>query len=177
MATAIMQPTQETVVLGDRRSVMIRPISPADAAPLGDFVARCSADSLYLRFHSGRRRLRTGEAEYLAAADGRERIALVATVDGRLVADARVEPLRGADGEAAVLIADELHRCGLGRALLSRLIELATARGYRRLLLHVLPENAAMVRLAGRFGATPIATDGWTVTLGIALPLSQRFGG
>jgi GNAT superfamily N-acetyltransferase len=177
MATATGYGSRDTVRVAGGASVAIRPITPDDAADLDDLYAGCSDQSRYQRLHSCRRRLRNGEAEYLAGADGRTRIALVATVDGRLVADARAEPLGGGDVEAALLVHDDLHRGGLGRALLARLIDRAAAAGYRRMLLHVLPENRAMVGLAGRFGATPVGTDGWAVTFAIPLPPTGRFGG
>jgi GNAT superfamily N-acetyltransferase len=176
MRTATHDETAKCAIAADGTTVSIRAVTPADDTGLADLYGGCSDQSRYLRFHAHRRGLRTGEAAYLAAADGRQRIALVATAADRLVADARVEPLGGGDGEAAVLVADDAQRGGLGGALLTRLTDRATTAGYRRLLLHILPENTGMLRLAGRFGATPVSTDGRAVTFVIPLPLSGRFG-
>jgi len=177
-ATLVAQPGE--VVLAGGTAVEIRPVQPADADGLVEFYGRCSAESRYLRFHSPKPGLRRCEAEYLASPDGDRRVALVATGDDGVVADARLEPLPGdgdGDAEAAFMVRDDLQRCGLGGVLFARLIERAEASGYRRLLLHVLPENRTMVRLAGRFGAMPVGTDGIAVTFAVPLPRSGRNGG
>src|SRR4051794_32386129 len=100
MPTATVQTTQDEVMLADGVTVRIRPVRPDDAAALAELYGGCSARSRYLRLHSCRQRLCSGEAELMAAADGTGRIALVGTVDGRLVADGRVEPLQGGNCEA-----------------------------------------------------------------------------
>jgi RimJ/RimL family protein N-acetyltransferase len=145
----------------------VRPVSPADAAGLVDLHARCSEQARYLRFHAPKPRLRAAEADYLAAADGRARVALAATVveDGeeRIVADARFDLTEPGDAEAAFLIRDDFAGRGLGSRLFRHLLELAAALGVRRILLDILPENAAMQALARRFGAEPVAFDGRSV--------------
>lgn len=179
-ATTLHQlaPSDE-LALRDGSSVRIRPIRPDDADGLVDLFARCTDRSRYLRFHSWKRRLRTSEAQYLAGCDGRRRIALVATVPDsgqeRIVADVRLEPLDDGDAEAALLVRDDLQGCGLGGALLARLLAEAAAGGRRRLILEILPENRAMVGLAGRFGATPLSSDGRSVRF--ALPVPPQSGG
>lgn len=169
MPTATQPAARADLELAGGTIVEIRPIQPADAPELVELYRRCSAQSRYLRFHSWKPRLRGCEAEYLAAADGERRLALVATAEGYLVADAHVEPLEDGDAEAAVIVRDDFHGRGLGRALVAALVDRAAAGGYRRLLLHVLPENEAMVRLASRFGAAVVGTDGPAVVFAVAL--------
>jgi GNAT superfamily N-acetyltransferase len=166
----------DELALRDGRAARIRPIGPDDADGLVEFFGRCTDLSRYLRFHSWKQRLRTSEAHYLAGSDGRQRIALVASVlesgHERIVADVRLEPLDDGDAEAALIVRDDLQGCGLGGALLARLLAEAAAAGWRRLILEILPENRAMVELAGRFGATPLSTDGRSVRF--ALPVTRR---
>jgi GNAT superfamily N-acetyltransferase len=163
----------DLVVLDNGGVVQIRPIVDADAEGLVDLHLRCSPESRYLRFHSPKPRLRPAEAAYLAGADGTHRVALVATVveDGeeRIVADARIESTPTGDGEVALLVRDDLQGIGLGRLLLTLLIDAAARRGRRRLLLHVLADNHAMLSLASEFDADPLSSDGPVVLLAIVV--------
>lgn len=47
---------------------------------------------------------------------------------------------------------------------------LAADLGVRRLLLEILPENSAMLALAGRFAAEPVAFDGRSVLYAVEVP-------
>ncbi|HEV7688012.1 MAG TPA: GNAT family N-acetyltransferase [Acidimicrobiia bacterium] len=149
------------------RTLEIRPVTAADAGRLVELHARCSEEARYFRFHAAKPRLRAVEADYLAAVDGRGRVALAATVveDGeeRIVADARFDLVGDGDAEAALLIRDDMTGQGLGRLLLGRLLELAAGLGVRRVVLDILPENRAMLALARRVGAEPAGFDGRSV--------------
>jgi len=149
------------------QTLAIRPVTAADAGRLVDLHARCSGTALYFRFHAAKPRPRAVEADYLAAVDGRGRVALAATIteDGeeRIVADARFDLVGDGDAEAALLIRDDMAGRGLGRLLLGRLLELAAGLGVRRVLLDILPENRAMLALARRVGAEPAGFDGRSV--------------
>lgn len=153
----------------------IRPVTTADAGKLVDLVARCSEDARYFRFHAAKPRLRPAEAEYLAGADGRVRVALAATVveDGeeRIVGDARFDVVGddGGEAEAALLLRDDVTNRGLGTLLFDRLLENAAALGVRRLLLHILPENRAMLALANRVGAETVGFDGRSVLYAVSV--------
>jgi RimJ/RimL family protein N-acetyltransferase len=148
-------------------TIQIRPISPDDAERLVELHDRCSDDARYFRFHAAKPRLRACEAEYLAGVGSRAGAALVATAveDGeeRIVADARFDIVGDGDAEAAVLLRDDVTGQGLGTVLVDRLLELAADAGLRRVLFDILPENRAMLALARRVGAQPIAFDGRSV--------------
>jgi len=151
--------------------LQIRPVIADDADRLVDLCARCSDDARYFRFHAAKPRLRAAEATWLAAADGRARVALAATVveDGeeRIVADVRFDLVGDGDAEAAVLVRDDMAGRGLGRLLLERLLALAAGGGVRRVLFDILPENTAMLALARRLGASPVGFDGRSVLYGV----------
>jgi acetyltransferase len=148
-------------------TLQIRPVRADDAERLVDLHNHCSEHARYFRFHAAKPRLRAVEAEYLAAVDGEARVALAATTtkDGeeRIVADARFDLVGNGDAEAAVLLRDDVTGRGLGTLLLDRLLERAAELGVRRMLLDILPENKAMLALARRVGAEPIAFDGRSV--------------
>jgi acetyltransferase len=148
-------------------TLQIRPVRADDAGRLVDLHNRCSEQARYFRFHAAKPRLRAVEAEYLAAVDGAARVALAATTteDGeeRIVADARFDLVGDGDAEAALLLRDDVTGRGLGTLLLDRLLERAAELGVRRVLLDILSENKAMLALARRVGAEPIAFDGRSV--------------
>ena len=154
-------------------TLQIRPVTAADAGRLVDLFSRCSDEARYFRFHAAKPRLRAAEAEYLAAVDGRARVALAATAleDGeeRIVADARFDVVDDGDAEAALLLRDDVAGRGLGTLLLDRLLELAAGLGVRRVLLDILPENRAMLALAQRVGAEPVAFDGRSVLYAVSV--------
>ena len=155
------------------RTLHIRPVTADDADRLVDLHARCSEQARYFRFHAANPRLRAAEATYLAAVDGRARVALAATTveDGeeRIVADARFDLTGDGDAEAALLIRDDMAGRGLGTLLLDRLLGLAAGLGVRRVVLDILPENVAMLALARRVGAEPVAFDGRSVLYGVEI--------
>jgi acetyltransferase len=148
-------------------TLQIRPVRADDAERLVDLHNRCSEQARYFRFHAAKPRLRAVEAEYLAAVDGEARVALAATTteDGeeRIVADARFDLVGDGDAEAALLLRDDMTGRGLGTLLLDHLFDRAAELGVRRVLLDILSENKAMLALARRVGAEPIAFDGRSV--------------
>ena len=148
-------------------TLQIRPVRADDDRRLIDLHNRCSEQARYFRFHAAKPRLRAAEAAYLAAVDGAVRVALAATTveDGEecIVADARFDLVGEGDAEAALLLRDDVIGRGLGTLLLDRLLERAAAVGVRRVLLDILPENQAMLALARRVGAEPVACDGQSV--------------
>jgi acetyltransferase len=152
-------------------TLSIRPVTTDDADRLVDLHARCSDEARYFRFHAAKPRLRAAEAGWLAAADGRARVALAATVteDGeeRIVADARFDIVGDGVAEAALLVRDDLAGRGLGRRLLEHLLERAAGLGVHRVVFDILPENRAMLALARRVGAEPVGFDGRSVLYGV----------
>src|SRR5205823_5447749 len=70
-----------------------------------------------------------------------------------------LHPETGA-AEFALVVEDAYHRQGLGRHLLTRLIEIAKERGVRKLVGQVLRENAPMLALTASLGFTkPMTVD------------------
>jgi acetyltransferase len=65
----------------------------------------------------------------------------------------RLIKLRGGeDAEFAVLVSDQFQHQGLGRELLSRLVQYGRDEGMRRVVADILPENSGMIRVAGQLG-------------------------
>jgi acyl-CoA synthetase (NDP forming) len=81
-----------------------------------------------------------------AAADGDARVALLAHLDGRVIAVAGYNRLREPTAaEVAFAVADEMHGRGLATRMLEQLAEVAAARGIVRFDAEVLADNRAML--------------------------------
>lgn len=153
----------EAVRLRDGRSVLVRPVVPADAPLQRAFVHALSAASRQRRFHSGVAELPEPVVRYLTEVDYVDHLALLAeaVVDGaaRQVAEARW--VRRADegdcADFAIAVADQHQGQGLGGRLLDLLERSARARGVRCLHGSVLRSNTPMIRW--------LATRGWRIEL------------
>jgi len=136
--------------LRDGRSVLVRPVLPADASMHRAFVRSMSPTTRRNRFHAGISDLPDPVLRYLTEVDHVDHLALVGEVEeatgARLVAEARW--VRRGDepdtADFAIAIADDCQHGGLGNALLDMLQRSAVARGIDRLCGHVLRNNVRM---------------------------------
>lgn len=137
---------------------MIRPLRPGDASLLQDFVRRLSPASRRQRFHTGLNELYPGLLAQLTRVGGRGHAAFVAVAGepGRetIVGEARYAPATEQDRatEFAVAVADDWQKCGLGTALMGRLVTEACREKLGTLYGDVMQDNTGMLRLAGRLG-------------------------
>jgi acetyltransferase len=151
---APFEPVETTLRNG--RTVHLRAIVPADEEELLQAFERLGSHSRYMRFmHAVREanvpRLRTilnsfpekglAIAAIVPASDG---IDIVGTASFVLGTDA--------DCEFAVTVSESWAGAGLGRVLMTALIDAARRRGLREMVGYVLAENQAMLRLATRVG-------------------------
>ena len=151
------------VLLSDGRTARLRPIRPDDGPALRSFGQKLSRETVYFRFFAPRRAISDEEISHFVTVDYRERLALVALVDGELVAVARYDrvpaPLRGdlptgtssgpdqggGEAEVAFVVRDDHQGRGLGTVLLEHLASAAVARGIGRFVADVLPDNHRMI--------------------------------
>ncbi|MCX5543594.1 GNAT family N-acetyltransferase [Paraburkholderia sp. CNPSo 3076] len=154
----------------------IRPIRPEDEAMHAAFVASMTPDDLRLRFFSAVRSFDHTQLARMTQIDYDREMALIAVVQGedgqprtlgvvRAVADPDNET-----AEFAVAILSNLKRGGLGRLLMSRIIEYVRSRGTHWLLGEALRENAPMIGLARACGFTVTPTEDPGV-VGFRMPL------
>jgi len=162
----------EQVRVRDGRRLTVRPIQREDAGLLIEFHERLSPQSRYLRFFSPFPHLSPKMAEYLAGVDFVDRFALVATADEdgveRIVAVARFD-IAPDDvvAEVALVVRDDYQGVGLGTAVFGRLVEMARARGVRRLTGSVLAENRRMLQLLRNHGISAGQTEAGIVQFGL----------
>jgi ribosomal protein S18 acetylase RimI-like enzyme len=111
---------------------------------------RLSRRTMYLRFFSVGDAAVTAELAYLAALDGRERVALVAESGAAVVGMARFHATGDGRAVAAALVEDDWQRRGIGRLLMTELVARAQREGMAALDVSVLGENMAALRLIRR---------------------------
>ena len=151
-ATELEQWTS-TVVLGDGDTAVIRPITPADAIPLGAFHQRQSADSRYLRFFSPKPDLSQSELERFTTVDFVSRAAFVVEQHGELVAWASYERWKNRDdAEVAFMVDDRHHRKGIASLLLEHLAAVARSNGLHRFNAQTLSDNRSMLAVFAKAG-------------------------
>nr|WP_232376915.1 GNAT family N-acetyltransferase [Amycolatopsis aidingensis] len=149
--------------------LVLREGGPADADAVRELHARCSPDTLFLRYHTGlrtitrrwsRRLLMPPRGLSVLARHGREVVAI-----GQLIAQGTERA-----AEVSLLVADAWQRQGVGSGLLSRLAVLAAGRGYRELVAVCLPGQDGVRRAALRAGlaAAEYAEDG-SLRIGVSV--------
>jgi RimJ/RimL family protein N-acetyltransferase len=134
--------------LADGTPVTIRPIRATDASDLVAFHEALSAETAYKRFFGPHPHLSPDEVRRFTTIDYKDRFALVAVSEGKLVAVGRFDRLAAADSaELAFVVADALQGHGIGTLLLKLLIVEAQERGIRRLQADTLGTNQAMLHV------------------------------
>ena len=124
----------------------LRPIRPDDANRLVEFHNHLSPRSCYLRFFTFHPILSPKEVQRFTCVDYFDRLALVAEVDGTLIAVARFDRHEGTtEAEVAFVVADDYQHHGIGSLLLDELLSAARERGITTFLADTLSENHAML--------------------------------
>jgi acetyltransferase len=148
--------------LRDEKVGVLRPIRPDDATALQKFVRGLSEEARYMRFVSMMRELTPRMLSRYTHVDYHRELALVATIHETNAAGETLESiiglahyLRNPDGlgaEYALVIADNWQGHGLGRRLMSRLIEAAREQGLSYIEGLVLSNNRPMLSLMTGLG-------------------------
>ena len=155
MSTPITDPME--VKLRDGRRATIRPIRRDDVARTAAFIDALSTQSKHALFLGGIVRLTDAEMQRLCSSHDSPDMAYVATVPAaegeRQIGVCRYAGADSAEGaEISVAVADDWQHQGLGKRLLSRLIEHARAHGVSRLYSMDAASNDSMRRLARDVG-------------------------
>jgi GNAT superfamily N-acetyltransferase len=145
--------------LGDGSQIEIRALRREDEADMLAAVERTSAQSLQRRFFVMKRHFSDKERAFFLDIDFRNHVAIVALADeaghsviaggGRYIV---FEPGRA---EMAFVVVDTWQGRGIGSILMRHLVGIARAAGLQELTAEVLPENAAMIKVFGKFGFSP----------------------
>jgi len=159
-----VDPSGDALVLADGRMLAFRQINAKDRDGVAALFAALTPESRRRRFLSPKRELSTRELAYLTDIDhvSHEAIAAIDQHDGSIVGVGRYahEPGRPRVADVAVEVADELHRLGIGTAVLRRTVARARANGFTQLTGTTLWENRAARRLLRTLGFRAQASDG-----------------
>jgi acetyltransferase len=160
------------------RTLLVRPIRPEDEAQHRRFLDRIDAEDLRMRFFRIRREFPHSELARLTQIDYEREMALIAVAPGPDGVEETLGVVRAVrdpdntEAEFGVLVRSDLKGSGLGRLLMTRLIECLRAQGTLRLVGLVLRENRAMLTLARTLGFLPaegVPTEADTVRMELPL--------
>jgi acetyltransferase len=146
--------------MNDGKVVTIRPIRPEDAELEQEFVKNMSDESRYYRFMDTLRELTQTMLVRFTQIDYDREMALVAVMpkeDGKETQIGVARYVGNPDGESvefALAVGDDWQKCGVGRKLMTSLIECARMKGYRAVVGDVLSTNSKMFRLMTSLGFT-----------------------
>jgi GNAT superfamily N-acetyltransferase len=143
------------VALASAPVMHLRALRSGDAELVQQVFDQLSADSRYLRFHTGMPHLPARLLRYLSTLTQGAHEAVVAAVDGQAVGLARWIRLTGrpATAELAVAVADDYQGRGVGKALVSAAARTARAAGIVSFVCAVHPENAVALTALRAAGA------------------------
>ena len=152
----------------------VRSIVAADALQLAELVTGLSARDRRWRFHGGVNGLTQARLQAMCS-PGDEALALVATVDGTLVADVRCAFDASGDGaEFGLMVAEGWRRRGLASHCMDALASAAAARGVRWLHGTVMADNLPTLAFLRRRGyyCAPCREDAALVAVEARVPVS-----
>ena len=142
--------------LRDGREVEIRALRPDDKDDMLAAVGRTGTQSLQRRFFVVKRGFSEKEIAFFMDIDFANHVALVALAeeDGRSVTIGGGRYVVTAPGKAeiAFVVIDDYQGQGIGTLLMRHLAVIARKAGLKELIAEVLPENAAMRKVFGKFG-------------------------
>lgn len=143
--------------LNDGSHILIRPLEPKDREREFAFIQNLSPQSRHFRFLGTLKEPSEVLMNQLMNLDYRQRMAYVALTmkDGQLI-EIGVARYASTESdrqcEAAVVVADDWQRKGLGKRLMLRLIEAARRNGFARMISMDSAANSPMHRLATGLG-------------------------
>ncbi|HET6396043.1 MAG TPA: GNAT family N-acetyltransferase [Pseudoxanthomonas sp.] len=154
-----LPPWHEEFVLPNRRTILIRPIRPEDAAPLQGVFALLGPDEVRAGFAEGA--LDESAAARLARPDPRNELVLVGAEplppgEAMIAGLARARVVPGTrQAEYAILLGSYVAGLGLGRHLMQKLVKWSRGRYLDRLYGDVPEDNGPMLDLAASMGFRP----------------------
>jgi L-amino acid N-acyltransferase YncA len=159
--------------------VGIRPLVRADRHALVEEFSHLSEQTRRRRFGAVARRLSERELDRLTNIDHHhhEALAAVATDTGQIVGVARYIALPNLPGaaEVAIEVDDEWQGRGIGRRLMSELVDRARAEGIDRLVAYVTDDNHPVRGWIARSGGTAQSDAGDATVYSIPLEgLAER---
>jgi ribosomal protein S18 acetylase RimI-like enzyme len=146
-------------LLSDGSQIDIRALRPEDEADMLAAVGKASAQSLQRRFFVIKRHISDKERAFFMDIDFKNHVAIVAVAEeaGRkvIVGGGRYIVFEPGRAEMAFVVVDTWQRRGIGSILMRHLVKIASDARLQELTAEVLPENAPMLKVFGKFGFKP----------------------
>src|SRR6476646_5583202 len=140
----------------DGRAIEIRALHPEDKHDMLAAVGRTGTASLQRRFFVVKRGFSENEIAFFMNIDFANHVALVALADEGarkvIVGGGRYIITEPGQAEIAFVVIDDYQGQGIGTLLMRHLAVIARKAGLKALIADVLPENAAMRKVFGKFG-------------------------
>ncbi|MEJ2765863.1 bifunctional acetate--CoA ligase family protein/GNAT family N-acetyltransferase [Photobacterium sp. MCCC 1A19761] len=153
---------EQHVALKDGTDILLRPILPEDEPKHKAFISKVSVDDLYRRFFSDVGEFNHEALANLTQIDYDREMAFVATRQVTLLDGRQEEEIIGVtralsdpeneEAEFAILVRSDLKGVGLGRILMTKIIDYCRQRGLERLTGMTMPSNRGMIMLAQKVG-------------------------
>ncbi|MBA8823846.1 GNAT superfamily N-acetyltransferase [Saccharopolyspora lacisalsi] len=168
-ATAVDLPA--TVRTHQGVDIVLTQGQPQDCHAVAVTHHRCSPQTLITRYHAASSHLSEHWLAQLTAPE--QGVCLLAWRDQDVVAMAQLMPVaQSASAELGVLVEDAWQQRGIGSALISTLMGLATATGIHTVHAHCLPGQSGVLRAAHRAGLDRIElTDDEAVQIRLPHPI------
>ena len=142
--------------LRDGRPIDIRALRPDDEAEMLAAIDHTNPESLRRRFFAPKRGFSEKEKAFFMNIDFVNHVALIAEIDEdgspAIIGGGRYIMTGPGEAEVAFVVVDTYQGQGIGTLLTQHLVALARTAGLEELAADVLPENAAMRRVLGKFG-------------------------
>jgi GNAT superfamily N-acetyltransferase len=146
-------------LLSDGSPIEIRALRPEDEADMLAAIGQTSAQSLQRRFFTMKRHFSDKERAFFMNIDFKDHVAIVALADEAdrkaIVGGGRYIVFEPGRAEMAFVVIDTWQGRGVGSILMRHLVQIARDAGLKELTAEVLPENAAMIKVFGKFGFSP----------------------
>jgi acetyltransferase len=170
---------EESVPLGDGRTLLLRPIRPEDEPSLQSAFAKLTPEEVRLRFFVPIRTLSHVTAARFTQIDYDREMALILTEPGiagrteiygvvRIIADPDNER-----AEYAIIVRRDMTGMGLGVLLMRRILDYALHRGIREIYGDVLQENHTMLKLCEVLGFKTSRSPDELDIVRVTLPLAS----
>jgi L-amino acid N-acyltransferase YncA len=141
--------------------VLIRPATPADAAATAD-IYNAEVIGSTVTFDLVTRSVEE-QAEWLGARSGALEV-VVAEVDGEIAGFASLSPFRDRPAyrttvEDSIYVAERHRGAGVGRALLSEIVDVAARRGFHSVIARIVGGHDASIRLHRSVGFEHVGVE------------------
>jgi acetyltransferase len=149
---------EEDLTLKTGRAVQLRPIRPEDEPEHQTFFSKLESEDIRLRFFGPLVDLQHRAMARFTQIDYDREMAFIATApdkDGKPETLGEVRSIADPDNrlaEYSIIVRSDMKGAGLGRKLLSKMIDYCRSRGTWRLAGDVLCRNQAMLSMIGALG-------------------------